>query len=181
MVGEESALMRASVAVEIKGFQHLSVECLRNNPTHPACFCYCAPVIQWHSFLHWKKGTKNVEKIASLPKMEQICCAHGLCCSLKHSWSRFYRCEMRTCGIWRPNMYWEYWSTVIVICSRNIEPLSDVEGTMMWCSLWVFVWYVCSHFNIKPIWVFYPKVIKTSLWGCLQNYKNISSSSIIVL
>ncbi len=39
MVGEESALMQASAVLEMKGFQHLSVECLQNNLTHPACFC----------------------------------------------------------------------------------------------------------------------------------------------
>lgn len=36
---EESALMQASAALEIKGFQHLSIECFQNNLTHSACFC----------------------------------------------------------------------------------------------------------------------------------------------
>lgn len=65
MVGEESALMQASAALEIKGFQHLSVECLQNNLTHPACFCSgVVTVLSSFSGIHFctEKRNKKLDK-----------------------------------------------------------------------------------------------------------------------
>lgn len=77
MVGEESALMQASAVLEMKGFQHLSVECLQNNLTHPACFCSgVVTVLSSFNGIHFwteKKEQKNWTKIASLSKMDKIC------------------------------------------------------------------------------------------------------------
>lgn len=60
MVGEESALMQACAALEIKGFQHLSVECLQNNLTHPACFCSdIVTVLSSFNGIHFWTEKKN--------------------------------------------------------------------------------------------------------------------------
>lgn len=68
--------MQASAALEIKGFQHLSVECLQNNLTHSACFCSgVITVLSSFNGIHFwtAKRTKNWTKIASLSKMDKIC------------------------------------------------------------------------------------------------------------
>lgn len=77
MVGEESTLMQARAVLEIKGFQHLSIECLQNNLTHPACFCSdVVTVLSSFNGIHFwteKKDQKIGQKIASLSTMDTIC------------------------------------------------------------------------------------------------------------